>query len=165
MDDIINEKDDDDDDRIITKHSKFISNSSRPLDAIGFLSNDQLFIDDYDIDLFDQIKLMKPNKMHQHSMDVELTEIDKLITSELNKGESDNKMKVNDKRNKHNKGRLAQEMELAKDIKKDRKDSIGLSRNELMKLSKPKLVKMCKKYKVSSNGTKMDMVKRILNKQ
>eukprot|EP01084_Bolivina_argentea_P012197 22869_1 len=63
-----------DDERIITKKSEFIANSNRPLDAIGFLSNDQLFIDDYDIEIADQIKFMKPNKMQKYSMDVELTE-------------------------------------------------------------------------------------------
>ena len=38
------------------------------------------------------------------------------------------------------------------------------TKKELLKLSKPQLVKKCKQYKVSSIGNKSDMIERILSK-
>eukprot|EP01084_Bolivina_argentea_P134157 236699_1 len=52
-----------DSEMIINERSQFIANSKRPRDIIGFLCDDDLFVDDYDIEIADQIKNMRPNKM------------------------------------------------------------------------------------------------------
>eukprot|EP01084_Bolivina_argentea_P056972 104176_1 len=193
-----NHNDNDHHDRIINEHCKFISNPSRPLDAIAFFSNDQLFIDDYDIDIVDQIKLMKPNKMHTTSEKKmvklksrnELMKLSKpklvkmckkykvssngtkmdMVTRILNKKSNDYDIDIVDQRKlmKRNKIQRDSNQLMTSENKgetDDKRKATGPSRNELMKLSKPKLVKMCKENKVSSNGAKKDMVNRILNKK
>eukprot|EP01084_Bolivina_argentea_P288588 495344_1 len=74
------------DDRIVNKQTKFIANPNRPLDILAFLANDELFIDDYDIEIADHLKCMKPNKMLQinanvnseikHGHEIEMQEIE-----------------------------------------------------------------------------------------
>eukprot|EP01083_Nonionella_stella_P064723 168974_1 len=51
-------------DKIINKHSNFMAHNNRPLDMIGFLTNDDLFVDDTD---------------KKHVKDVELAAIDESI--------------------------------------------------------------------------------------
>ena len=54
---------------------------------------------------------------------------------------------------------------MASKRKKSSKRKKQLTRNEMLKLEKKQLIKLCKKKKVSYNGTKSDMVQRILQKR
>eukprot|EP01083_Nonionella_stella_P190836 706692_1 len=59
---------------------KFIAHKNRPCDVIGFLSNDDLFIDDYDIEPVDQMK-MKKNKYGTVNNESETIELEALKQS------------------------------------------------------------------------------------